>query len=415
MDNKQRITLDRATVAKLKLANGKSDQIVFDGDLAGFGFRMRADSGRIRHSWVVQYKVKGRTRRIKLGDYPTINADEARKEAKKKLAKITLGYDPQAEKETERRNASRTLRSVVNDYLEMKDLAISAGTYRASSYRVAKLYLTSKGYFGALQAMPISDVQRIDVARCLNAITRNSGHPTTGRARAHLSSLFTWAMKQGYTTHNPVIGTENPATASRDRVLKDSELAAIWRACDDDDFGKIVRLLILTGCRREEIGGLKWSEIDENQDTITLPKERVKNKHEHVLPITSMAMQIINSVPVRVDRDHLFGGSRTGFSDWTPHKKFLDARLANKLADWRLHDLRRSLATWMAEHGSVEPHIIEAILNHWTGHRSGVAAIYNRATYARPMRAALSLWDDHLRSIIEGRKRAVLPLKRKWA
>jgi integrase len=252
-------------------------------------------------------------------------------------------------------------------------------------------------------------VQRIDVARCLNAITRKSGHATTGRARAALSSLFTWAMKQGQATHNPVIGTENPITASRDRVLKDTELAAIWRACGDDDFGKIVRLLICTGCRREEIGGLRWRpEINLDDATITLPKERTKNRHEHVLPITPLAMQIIRSIQERVGRVHLFGDrSAAGFNAWSAHMRELGKRL-HGIAPWKLHDLRRSLASWLADHGDVEPHIIEAILNHYSGHRSGVAGIYNRAKYARQIRAALSLWDDHLRSLIEGGRRKVL-------
>ncbi len=408
MDSKQS-TLDRATVAKLALADGKSDQIVFDTDLIGFGFRMRGDGGRVRRSWVIQYKVRNRTRRIKIGDFPTLNADQARKKAKEVLAKITLGHDPQAEKETERRNASRTLRAVVNDYLEMKMLAVKQGTYRANSYRVCSLYLTKPAYFGALHAMPVNDVQRIDVARCLNAITRKSGHATTGRARAALSSLFTWAMKQGQATHNPVIGTENPITASRDRVLSDVEIAEIWRACGDDDFGKVIRLLILTGCRREEIGGLRWGEINRDAGTITLPSERVKNRHAHVLPIAPMAMQIIRSIQERVGRVHLFGDrSAAGFNAWSAHMRELGKRLHHGIAPWKLHDLRRSLASWLADHGDVEPHIIEAILNHYSGHRSGVAGVYNRAKYSRQIRAALALWADHLSVLVEGGERKIV-------
>ena len=121
-------------------------------------------------------------------------------------------------------------------------------------------------------------------------------------------------------------------------------------------------------------------------------------------------MAIIDSVVV--GRDHMFGPrSATGFTGWDAAKKALDKRLAGKLkgksASCRAHDLRRSVATWMAEHG-IEPAHIEAVLNHYSGHRSGVAGVYNRAQYARQIRAALSLWDDHLRSLIEGGKRKVL-------
>src|SRR5262249_20268222 len=167
-------------------------------------------------------------------------------------------------------------------------------------------------------------------------------------------------------------------------------------------FGKIVRLLILTACRREEIGGLRWSEVDRANGTITLPKERVKNNHEHILPLTPLALAIIDSVPEVVGRKHLFGDrSTTGFTMWYEGKhNDLDHRLG-KIAPWNLHDIRRSVATWMAEN-NIEPHVIEAILNHYSGHRGGVAGIYNRAKYARQIRSALNLWDDHLRSLLAG-------------
>ena len=408
MDRQQ--TLDRMTVASLKLDKDKTDQIFFDADEKGFGFRLRQDGDRLRRSWVVQYRKGGHTRRFKIGDYPTVSADQARKQARTVLAKVHLGEDPQSEKEAERTNGSRTLRAVANQYLEMKELEVQRGQYRASSYRVRKLYLTKPDYFGPLHAHAITDITVADIATRLNTINRNSGTPTAGRARSALSSMFTWAMRQGFmgpNPHNPASVTENPDDqTSRDRVLKDAELVAIWRACGDDDYGRIVRLLMLTACRRDEIGGLRRSEIDESSATMTLPKERVKNKREHVLPITSMAMSIIGSVPERVGRDHLFGDrSPRGFSAWDRAKQNLDRRL--KVAAWRLHDLRRSVATWLAEHGNVEPHVIEAVLNHHSN-RSGVAGVYNRATYSRQMRAALSQWDDHLRSLIEGGERKVL-------
>jgi integrase len=411
---RQQHTLDRATVAKLKLDDGKSDQIFFDADLKGFGFRLRLDGTRERRGWIVQYRIKGRTRRFRIGDYPTVNADQARKKAKTELAKVHLGVDPQAEKEAERAKGSRTLRSVADQYLEMKELEMQRGQYRASSLRVTKIYLTRPQYFGPLHSRAVTDITVVDIAGRLNTINKNSGTVTAGRARSALSSMFAWAMRQGFmgpTPHNPASVTENPDDRlSRDRVLKDHELAAIWRACKDDNFGRIVRLLILTACRRAEIGDLRWSEIDRDNGTVTLPKERTKNKHEHVLPITPLASAIINSVPQRVNRDHVFGDrSVSGFTGWYAAKADLDERL-DKIATWNLHDFRRSVATWMAEHGNIEPHVVEAVLNHYSGHRGGVAGIYNRAKYARQIRAALTLWDDHLRSLIEGGERKIVPL-----
>ena len=410
--DRQQHTLDRTTVAGFELDDGKDDQIFFDADEKGFGFRMRLDGTRLRRSWIVQYRIKGRTRRAKIGDYPTVSADQARKKAKDILAKVQLGGDPQAEKEAERAKGSRTLRSVTDQYLEMKELEMQRGQYRASSLRVTKIYLMRPQYFGPLHLTAIADITVQDIATRLNVINKNSGAVTAGRARSALSSMFTWTMRQGFmgpTPHNPASLTENPDDRlSRDRVLNDNELAAIWRACKDDDFGRIVRLLILTACRREEIGGLRWGEIDRANGTITLPKERVKNKREHVLPLTPLTLEIIGSVKEQVGRNHLFGDrSMTGFTLWYSAKHDLDDRLG-KTAPWNLHDIRRSVATWMAEN-NIEPHVIEAILNHYSGHRGGVAGVYNRAKYHRPMRQALSLWDDHLRSLLDGGERKVLP------
>ena len=409
---RQQITLDRSTVAKLKLDDGKSDQIFFDADDHGFGLRIRADGGRQRQSWIVQYRVKGRTRRAKIGDYPTVSPDQARKKAKTILASVQLGADPQAEKEAERAKGSRTLGSVAGEYLAMKELEVERGQYRASSFRVTKIYLKRPQYFGPLHSHAITDITVADIAGRLNTINKKSGAVTAGRARSALSSMFTWAMRQGLmgpTPYNPASVTENPdARLSRDRVLKDTELAAIWRACKDDDFGRIVRLLICTACRREEIGGLRWGEIDQDAGTITLPKERVKNNHEHVLPLTPLALEIIGSVKEQVGRTHLFGDrSSTGFTTWYVAKHDLDDRLG-KMAPWNLHDIRRGVATWMAEHGNVEPHIIEAVLNHYSGHKSGVAGVYNRARYSKQIRIALGLWDDHVRTLIQGGQRKVL-------
>jgi Arm DNA-binding domain len=277
------LKLTQRNVAGLKLPDGMTDKIYFDDDLKGFGLRLRSDGGRLRRTWVAQYRVGSATRRLRIGDAETMNPDQARAKAKEELAKVALGHDPQGEKVAQRLNAAHTLRSVVDDYLAMKKLELERGEYRASSYRVTGLYLTGKAYFGPLHSTAITEITLPDIATRLNAITRNSGTVTSGRARSALSSLFAWAMQNGLMgrdPRNPVIATKKPKDATpRDRVLSEAELAAIWRACKDDDFGKIVKLLMLTGCRRDEIGGLRWNEIDLEKGLLSLPGERVKNGH----------------------------------------------------------------------------------------------------------------------------------------
>ena len=402
--------LDAKTVAKLALPDGKRDAIYFDDDLAGFGLRLRASGARVRRTWVAQYRAHGRTRRMRIGAAEKLKVDDARKAARKILAQVELGQDPQGDKVKARLTSARTLRSVANDYLEAKE-----GVLRPASYRVTKLYLTGP-YFQPLHSTAISDITLADVAARISAITRANSSITASRARYALSAMYRWAMGEGLLgPHpvNPVIGTNTPPdSAPRERVLGDGELAAIWRACADDDHGRIVKLLALTGCRREEIGGMRWSEIDLDSGALALPKERTKNGRPHTVPLMPLALSILETVPRRADgRDHVFGErSPAGFTRWAETKHDLDRRLAGRVKEWRLHDLRRTVATRMADLG-VQPHIIEATLHHFSGHRRGVAGVYNRSPYEREVRAALALWAEHVGSIVDGGERVVVPLK----
>jgi integrase len=204
--------------------------------------------------------------------------------------------------------------------------------------------------------------------------------------------MFAWAIGEGLCEVNPVIGTNTLDEKPRERVLSDMELAAIWKACPDADYGRIVKLLMLTGQRREEIGALRWAEIDLNERQITLAGERTKNGVEHRIPLSDDAMKVLQGVIAH--RDLVFGArGNNGFANWHEGKTALDNACGVK--NWTLHDLRRTAATRMADIG-VQPHIIEAVLNHVSGHKAGVAGIYNRSSYSTEKRDALERWANHL-------------------
>ena len=214
-----------------------------------------------------------------------------------------------------------------------------------------------------------------------------------GRARATLSAFYVWAMQAGIVEANPVIGTAKPKESpSRDRVLSDAELAAIWKACGDDDHGRCIKLLVLTGCRRQEIGGIAFPEFNFEQGTWTLPAGRSKNGRAHTLPLLPAMLAIIKAVPRMASRDQLFGQRANGFTAWSRGKAVLDARSGVK--NWTTHDLRRTVATRMADLG-VQPHVIEQILNHQSGHKAGPAGFTIESNYEREVRSALALWHDH--------------------
>jgi integrase len=269
----------------------------------------------------------------------------------------------------------------------------------------------------------MTHVTRSIIATRLTAIAAKHGPVSADRCRAALSAFFTWAMREGICEANPTIATNTHSDAKpRDRVLSAYELAEIWNALPSNDYGRIVRLLTLTGQRREEIGGLRWSEIDFNNLVITLPGARTKNKREHCVPLSDFAMEILAGCPRRDGRDLVFGEGEGGFQGWSKSKTALDAAInearikrhgtkAPVFSAWRLHDLRRTCATVMADRLDVQPHIIEAILNHISGHKAGVAGTYNRALYASEKKAALALWGEHLRTIVERAESKIVPLR----
>ena len=243
----------------------------------------------------------------------------------------------------------------------------------------------------------------------LARISKNSGATAAARSRSVLSAMYAWAIGEGTAEANPVIGTNAPAEpARRDRVLSDAELAAVWKAAPGTAYGTIVKLLILTGCRREEIGGLRESEIDRDGRMIRLPKERTKNGCAHDIPLSDLAWSLM---PEPSDQEYLFGRSgAAGFKGWPRAKDALGKEIGESIAPFRLHDIRRTVATCMADLG-VMPHIVEAVLNHQGGHKRGVAGIYNKSRYQDGVRAALLLWSSHVQALVDGTERKVIPIR----
>jgi integrase len=344
---------------------------------------------------------------VLIGSAEAVTVEQARAKAKTILAEVALGRDPQADKLERRGKDAHTLRTTIDGFLTAKNGRRPRTLFELKRYLAGPLYLKS------LHAMPVDHITRRDVAACLLAVTRDRGPVPAARLRAALSAVYSWAIGMGLADFNPVTGTAKPEQPpSRDRVLSDDELVAIWKDCNDDDAGRIIRLLILTGARRSEVGGMRWSEVERHRALWTIPAARSKNGRQHDLPLSSAAMRVIEPVPQRADRDHLFGERASlGFTTWGKSKNELDARLGEKVKPWTYHDLRRSCATKMADIG-VAPHIIEAVLNHVSGHKAGVAGIYNRATYAAEKRAALERWAEHVAALVEGRATNIVPLRK---
>jgi integrase len=367
----------------------RPDKIKFDGEFPGFGLRIRTDqkTGREHRSYIFQYKIGSKHRRLNCGMVGKVTAAEARKTANKYAVALLNREDPANERAAAREEPCQTIGATIPDYLAARQPAM-----KPRSYEETKRHLET--HWRPLHVFPVRNVARANVAAETNAIARRSGPVAANRARASLSAFFRWAIGQGLCDQNPVAGTsKQKENGPRERSLSDAEIAAVWLAAPENDYGRIVQLLMLTGCRRDEIGSLRWSEIDTEAKAIALTASRTKNHTEHVVPLSERALKIIEAIPRR-DRDFVFGSGQGGYSGWSKSKAELDE--ACKVKEWTLHDIRRTVRTGLGKLG-VAPHVAEAVVNLLPAR---LIRTCHRNAYAGEKKAALDAWASHLEAII---------------
>nr|WP_312014382.1 tyrosine-type recombinase/integrase [Bradyrhizobium sp. AUGA SZCCT0283] len=276
-----------------------------------------------------------------------------------------------------------------------------------------KLELIERGLAARWQDKPLGEIDADLAFRLIEEVRhkgvmglkRNNDEPSEPRARAMhsaLSKMFNWALEKRRVGQNPLDALKRPsAPKARDRVLDDREITKLWRATGQvsKPFDAAVKLLLLTGCRLNEVAQMEVGELSDDLSMWTIPSERTKNGRVHQVPLSLLARAIIAKTE-RLDGCK-FVFSTTGttpISGWSKTKARLDARMEG-VASWRIHDIRRGVATGMAELG-IAPHVIELVLNHVSGARGGVAGIYNRAVQMAERRAALEAWAKHIEGLV---------------
>jgi integrase len=376
--------LTKATLPRLTCPPGKAEVFHWDDDIPGFGLRASAGGKR---SWVAQYRAAGRTRRLNLGNAAVVPADKAREAARLALAQAALGHDPAEEKQAGRKQVR---------VLELVDAYLAHQGTRLKPRSLSEVERHLRRHVAPLHHEAAVTTKRADIVRLLTRIASESGPVAANRVRASLGGMWTWALRSGRVegespvAHTPKAGAET----ARDRVLTDAELSGIWVGTDGSaDHDHIVRLLLLTGARREEVGAMAWGEI--SGEIWTLPAVRAKNNRAHEVPLGPLARAQLPAP--REGRALVFGEGGGGFSGWSRCKDRLDKRVG--FTGWTLHDLRRTFATRLSDLG-VQPHVVEALLNHASGHKAGVAGIYNRSGYTSEKRAALLIWEAHIRALV---------------
>jgi integrase len=287
-----------------------------------------------------------------------------------------------------------------------------------------ELEVIPRGLVDRWRDKPMADIDGDEVYDLIHEV-RNHGVPGLGRkhdrpseARARamfacLSKMFSWLVQHRRITKNPCAGVHRPDTPrSRDRVLTDSEVVQFWSAAAAEraEFSSALKILLLTGCRLNEVAGMRRSELSDDLAIWTIPGSRTKNHRSHKVPLSPLARDIVVAA-IKEDSDFVF--TTTGeapLSGWSRMKRRLDVSMATA-EPWRLHDLRRTAATGMAGLG-IAPHIIEAALNHVSGAKAGVAGTYNRAEYGPEKKVALERWASHVEGLVSSRATNVVPINR---
>jgi integrase len=380
-----------------------------DTQVPGFGVRMRPSGAA---AYIVMKWLPGTTtpRRITLGRVGELTLEEAREKARQAVAALRQGVDVNLEKRREHDSASRR-------HEQAKKVRVATG-YAADSFgAIATRYMDlecarlargpeiratiRRELLPALGTRPFAELRRRDLRDVVNAIIERGRPAAAHKVREIGKRIASWAADdEELIDHNPFLGGKNPVRlVSRDRVLSAAEIAALWRACErmGPPFGSMIMLLLATLQRRGEVTWMENAELDLERRVWTIPAARAKNRKEHFVPLSSLTVEILAGVPI-IDERYVFSTrSGTRVSGFSKVKRLADQ--LSGVADWRLHDLRRTATTGMAEL-KVDRRVISKLLNHTPRGVIGVTAIYDRYEYLDERAAAMELWAERLRAIV---------------
>jgi len=385
------------------LATPEVRREVPDGLLRGLYLVLQPSGAR---SWAVRYRNRaGTPRKHTLGTYPAIDLRSARELAQQALIEVAKGSDPAADRKAARTGAKvPTDRDLVEKVAEQFiERYAKANT---KSWPEAKRIL-DREVVAVWRGRHLAAIGRADVHELLDGVVDRGSPVMANRVLAALRKMCAWSVDRGIIAASPCSGIKAPtAERSRDRVLSDCELRGVWTACDAIGwpFAALVKILLLTGQRRDEVGKMRWSELDLDGKTWTLPRERAKNGVAHVVPLSAPALAIITALPRIGASDFVFTVTgRTAVSGFSNAKDRIDALLAASHGEpvpaWVFHDLRRTCATGMARLGTALP-VVEKVLNHTSGSFGGIVGVYQKHGFADEKRHALDAWAAFVERLV---------------
>jgi integrase len=410
-------------LAGLKLKPCEKDRLVFDSECRGLGVRLTPKSLRFLAQWTDP--ATKRKVRDPIGVWGNITIAQARDAARARLGDVAKGINPHAERlrareeaERERAAAALTFDKLVSDW-ESLHLAERRERYRVEAVRAIR------HAFPRLMNQPAAWISREDAVDALDELVKAGKAAMAGRTLAYAHAAFRWAQKRGKIKSNPFQGLPIAAgAADRERVLTDAELGEIWEATGNEyPWGPFFRLALLTLQRREEVAGLRWSELTPDLSLWSLPGSRTKNGRPHDVHLSKSARDVLRAIARVEGQDLVFSTTgKTPISGFSKAKTALDATIVRARAEkaahysakpakhepWRLHDLRRTGVSTLARLG-FDSIVVDKILAHQPARLRGVASVYQRHSFARERATALDAWAAHILGIETVK---VVPLRR---
>jgi integrase len=401
-----------------------ADGFLWDGEQTGFGVKATPAGKKV---FIVQYRIGGRagkTQRVTVGAYGAVTLTHARKAAKEILGKAATKIDVareyrQLKRDKRKEKDAGTLRGAIERYVELNQKGGRYWTHK-------KARLLGSDMKGILDK-PVRSIAHKDMLAVLDKVRARSENAAR-LLLVDLRPFFKWAVPRIPLDSNPMTDIEPPKpTESRERVLEDFEVRAMWQAASGMawPFASIYRLLLLTGARREEVAGMPWGELDLYSALWQIPGARTKNGRPHRVPLMPPTVALLDPAAIAAaktglgypDSQLVFSTTgKTPPSGWSKAKRALDASmkelLGTRFKEWRVHDLRRTCATGMEDLG-IPTHIVETALNHVSGAKAGIVGVYQRAEHKEAVRAAFEAWAKRVIDIVGGGVPSnVIPLRK---
>jgi integrase len=402
-----------------KTADGKprTRMDVMDAIVPGFGVRV-TEKGQKTFVLITRFPGASNPTRRALGNYGELTLEAARKKARKWLELIQAGKDPATEEE---RNKREELRKQKHTFAAVAEDFIKRHVSKTRKAAVAEREIRRE-FIDRWGTRPIADIDQFDVKAVLREAVDRGAPYQAHNLLVHIRSLFNWSIAQGdYGLQRSPCDRLQPKMiigkkAVRTRVLTDYEIRLLWKATGDlaYPYGLLFRFLLLTGQRKSEVAEARWGEIDRSRNLWTIPAERMKADAAHAVPLSNDAIALLKSLPRFEHGDHLFSCTfgKSAVNGFSKAKARVDELMLGEaralaqchgddpanvtLAEWRIHDIRRTMRTGLSSF-PVPDMVRELVIAHT---RPGLHKVYDQYAYLDEKRHALELWATRLRSIV---------------